>query len=977
MILWKVELDPYITVHSVSSTSFLPVIFNPPGSLKSIHFAVYLPTLGHENEFVEELSKLTDTVYELRNVHPDAPIFLRGDFNVNQNQKKRMELLNLFCSELSLQQVGFPKPTYHHFLGGGKSDSYLKSEVIKNIECKLDNPLIDSHHDLIVSEYEVPNIIENVADSKDNIAAPTVSINRLKVIWSDEGIENYQKLVTPELSRIQNLYLSTPSATLHALLLESTNNVLISAASSTNRAFPLKNTSIQRPSKIPASIKKSQKALLKEYKELKHFINNPKYSEVEVESMKENYKHSRNIHRKLVRSTKAKKAIERDENLFHILSSNPSKIFKSIKSAKRAKASKITKLIVGDRLYLDDSVKDGFFDSISSLKSVDRQELDESEYYHEFSLDYQNIMKICNEGPTIPALTEKQSFNLMQRMKPDICDFHGLTLNHFIFAGPAGWKHFHLLLNSLIKNINFTAVKEINVVHAIVLFKGHKKDRNLDRSYRTISTCTVVAKALDLYARDLHKASWNLGKADTQFQGEGSSHDLAAVLLTETIQHSLYSLQEPMFVMYLDAKSAFDNVLRKILIRNLFHRGTIGHSLVYFDNRIKNRQTFIEWEGHTMGPINDQCGLEQGGMNSSDLYEIYGKEQLSTSQESQLGAKLGNLSVSAIGLADDSVILSNNIQNLQFLLHLTEVFCRKYHVTICAEKTKLQVYHTTKTELQAKYARMTNPIQINNTKIDFDECAEHVGLIRSTSGNNIPIFSRITAHKRALAAVLHTGIAHGHRGNPVASLRVEQLYGVPVLLSGLASLVLTKVEENLVESHLKETISNLQRLLPGTPRSVIHFLAGCLPGSALLHLRKLSIFGMIARLPNNILHRHAMNIFSQATISNKSWFHKIRDLCLKYNLPHPSELLKADLTKEQFKKLVKAKVVDFWQTKLREEAQLLPSLSFFSPNFMSLTSPHPVWWTAGSSPAKIAMATVQSWMISGRYITQKPLFSLD
>ena len=299
MILWKVELDPYITVHSVSSTSFLPVILNPPGSLKSIHFAVYLPTLGHENEFVEELSKLTDTVFELRNVHPDAPIFLRGDFNVNQNQKKRMELLNLFCSELSLQQVGFPKPTYHHFLGGGKSDSYLKSEVIKNIECKLDNPLIDSHHDLIVSEYEVPNIIENVADSKDNIAAPTVSISRLKVIWSDEGIENYQKLVTPELSRIQNLYLSTPSATLHALLLESTNNVLISAASSTNRAFPLKNTSIQRPSKIPASIKKSQKALLKEYKELKHFINNLKYSEVEVESMKENYKHSRNIHHKL------------------------------------------------------------------------------------------------------------------------------------------------------------------------------------------------------------------------------------------------------------------------------------------------------------------------------------------------------------------------------------------------------------------------------------------------------------------------------------------------------------------------------------------------------------------------------------------------------------------------------------------------------------------------------------------------------
>ena len=57
--------------------------------------------------------------------------------------------------------------------------------------------------------------------------------------------------------------------------------------------------------------------------------------------------------------------------------------------------------------------------------------------------------------------------------------------------------------------------------------------------------------------------------------------------------------------------------------------------------------------------------------------------------------------------------MSNNLQNLQFLLHLTEMFCNKYHVTICAEKTKLQVYHTKKTELKAKYAKMTNPININ------------------------------------------------------------------------------------------------------------------------------------------------------------------------------------------------------------------------------------------------------------------------
>ena len=140
---------------------------------------------------------------------------------------------------------------------------------------------------------------------------------------------------------------------------------------------------------------------------------------------------------------------------------------------------------------------------------------------------------------------------------------------------------------------------------------------------------------------------------------------------------------------------------------------------------------------------------------------------------------------------------------------------------------------------------MTNPIKIGGSTIEFDDCAEHVGMVRATSGNDIPIFTRISAHKNVLSAILHTGIARGHRGNPVASLRVEQLYGVPVLLSGLAPLVMTKTDEKLVESHHREKLSNLQRLLPCTPRSVILFLAGSLPGSALLHLRKLSICGMI------------------------------------------------------------------------------------------------------------------------------------
>ena len=34
---------------------------------------------------------------------------------------------------------------------------------------------------------------------------------------------------------------------------------------------------------------------------------------------------------------------------------------------------------------------------------------------------------------------------------------------------------------------------------------------------------------------------------------------------------------------------------------------------------------------------------------------------------------------------------------------------------------------------------------------------------------------------------------------------------------------------------------------------------------------------------------------------------------------------------------------------------------------MSITSPHPLWTTAGSSPAHVSMASIQAQMVSGRY----------
>ena len=159
------------------------------------------------------------------------------------------------------------------------------------------------------------------------------------------------------------------------------------------------------------------------------------------------------------------------------------------------------------------------------------------------------------------------------------------------------------------------------------------------------------------------------------------------------------------------------------------------------------------------------------------------------------------------------------------------------------------------------------------------------------------------------------------------------------------------------------------RLLPSTPHPVIYFLAGCLPGEALIHLRQLALLGMISRLPESLLHRQALNVYCSKG-SSWSWFHQVRDLCLQYQIPHPLTFLMSPLSKETFKNLVKKQVLRFWEEKLREDASPLSSLVYFKPQYMSLSKPHPIFSTAGSSPYEVTKAGIQALFLSGRYRTE-------
>ena len=243
-----------------------------------------------------------------------------------------------------------------------------------------------------------------------------------------------------------------------------------------------------------------------------------------------------------------------------------------------------------------------------------------------------------------------------------------------------------------------------------------------------------------------------------------------------------------------------------------------------------------------------------------------------------------------------------------------------------------------------------------------------MGVVRSLTGNLPHIHQRTVSHKRALAGILSMGLSRRHRANPIAALRAETVFATPVLYSGMASIFVSKSEALILAKHVKETTENLLKLHPKTPEPVVFFLAGRLPGEATLHLKQLTLFGMICRLPGNILNTIAYRLLTFSSQSSKNWFSDIRTLCFKYNLPHPLKLLREPPSKESFKNLIKTNITDFWQENLRAHSATMEqkSLKYFKPKFMSLLKPHPMWQYATTS-YKVNKTVTVSRMLSGRF----------
>ena len=580
LCLWRKWLDPFVTVLKLVSPSFIPILIKLPNYQTSIHVAIYLPTHGKDTEFISALADLGNCLEELYSTYPGAALYIRGDGNVNAKNGNRVILLEHFLRRFSLVKANIPHKTYHHFVGHGAFDSDIdviltkasgqNPEVMSQILCKFEHPTILSHHDIILSEFSLLHKAEEHVEQV-LVEAPRLTLRREKIYWTTEGIELYEAAVTSHLQRLRSNWLDPSSQTSMSILLDLTNKILTMTAESTNQAKAVGIKQTTRSVKTPKPIIKAQKLLTKATRKCSLSLKNAKAN-----------------YRRTVRRTRVKASAERDQKLEQILDVNPSSVFSFINSCRKSTPVMLEKLTVGNKVYSGSSVPDGFYDSMSSIKTCSIEDLQGDPIIEDHLNTYQHITKLCEGKHTIPPITMEKSTYILKNIKKNVRDIFNITAMHYINAGEEGLIHFNHLLNGIITDVNNASLEELNVALGLILYKGHNKEKTSHRAYRTISTCPFISKSLDLYLRDLYRDKWDSLEAETQYQGSGSNHELAALLVTEVIQHSLNVSHKPVFMLALDAESAFDRCLRQILCKELYMAKITGTALTFIDRRLAN-----------------------------------------------------------------------------------------------------------------------------------------------------------------------------------------------------------------------------------------------------------------------------------------------------------------------------------------------------------------------------------------------------
>ena len=185
-----------------------------------------------------------------------------------------------------------------------------------------------------------------------------------------------------------------------------------------------------------------------------------------------------------------------------------------------------------------------------------------------------------------------------------------------------------------------------SLMYLTPIFK-HKGDITNSKHYRGITITATISKLIEtvLKLRVNHRIieiKKTLQRGFTE-----NTAPLISSLILEEYERENTDLKKPTIFGMLDAKSAFDVVRHKNLIRKLNYMGLSEQNILMIDQLYKNATRKVKWKGQLSDVFWIEQGVRQGGTLSADLYKVYVHQLLNLLEDSNIGGKIGSITCCA------------------------------------------------------------------------------------------------------------------------------------------------------------------------------------------------------------------------------------------------------------------------------------------------------------------------------------------
>ena len=299
--------------------------------------------------------------------------------------------------------------------------------------------------------------------------------------------------------------------------------------------------------------------------------------------------------------------------------------------------------------------------------------------------------EIINDIMNAPISSNEIQMALNKAKTKKAPGIDGISVEFFKYSGGKLIKPLNALFNHVLESGIYPSQWSLGIINPI--YKHSEK--HLPDNYRKVTLLTSIGKLFEsvmnnriMYCKETLNTNDPLQNG---FKSDARAIDNTFIL--NGIIEKYNALKRPLFIAFIDFKSAFDKVNRLALLFKMAGQGMHGKFLKIVKSMLGKAKSQVKWN-FELGEIFDNLnGVLQGGVISPTLFNLF-LEDLPRYLGQDYGVKIGNMLVSYLLHADDLVLMAETQAGLQKLLDRLNKFCKRWDMIINASKTKIMIFNT-------------------------------------------------------------------------------------------------------------------------------------------------------------------------------------------------------------------------------------------------------------------------------------------